>query len=58
MTEDPACNTKDPLTRAQACKVAKRIRTRRGSPVQAYKCRTCRAWHVGNRPFFQRRQKP
>lgn len=50
MKPDLTCETKHPLTRTRAQKIANRMRRKRGQPIQAYKCRTCKKWHVGNRP--------
>ena len=51
-----ACITKDRLTRRQASQIARRMRSTRGKPLQAYKCPVCRSWHVGNRPHGQKRK--
>ncbi|GAB5434774.1 MAG: hypothetical protein EpisKO_41440 [Epibacterium sp.] len=57
MNAEIICTTKDRLTREQAKRIARRMRATRGKAIQAYKCPNCRAWHVGNRPFEQRKEK-
>lgn len=39
------------LTRSEAKSTAKRQRGQSWN-LQAYKCRTCRGWHVGNKRNF------
>lgn len=52
-----SCATKDRMTRSVARSVAKRMRANHNSPLMAYKCEFCRGWHVGNRPFNERRRR-
>lgn len=43
-----ACAGKEPLTRAVANQIARRMAKRRGQqPVHAYQCRHCEWWHLG-----------
>lgn len=46
-----ACRGKQAFTAAAAKKLAASM-NRRGSGyrIRAYRCRCCRAWHVGNKP--------
>lgn len=57
MNVEIVCTTKDRLTRAKAKQIARRMRATRGAAIQAYKCPICRAWHIGLRPFDQRKEK-
>lgn len=41
------CRGKEPLSRARAHQVARRMRKRKRK-VQAYPCKFCGQWHVGN----------
>lgn len=52
--ENAACIGKDPLTKEQATNVALRMRRAYDKPVQPYRCKACKQWHVG-RPV---RRKP
>lgn len=49
MTRAAMCDGKDPLTWAQAIGILRR-HAEREKRRSMYRCRFCRAWHVGRKP--------
>jgi hypothetical protein len=55
--KENSCDRKEPMTRAMAKLVARRIRWNNSSTVEPYHCKWCGFWHVGRPPERKRKQQ-